>query len=119
MTNVIYNYVYLGLTMAASIFHRQNGGKLIGGRRSGRRSKKRKRLVKTNDKRPPRTRSAAAPANPDPEVAIKERLDNMFGSDDDSDATPENGNGENPNKGETSGDEVAQWAEDDGEETED
>ena len=76
-------------------------------------------MVKTNDKRPPRTRSAAAPANPDPEVAIKERLDNMFGSDDDSDATPENGNGEHPNKGETSGDEVAQWAEDEGEETED
>ena len=40
MTNVIYNYVYLRLTMAASIFHRQNGGKLIGGRRSNRRSKK-------------------------------------------------------------------------------
>jgi hypothetical protein len=45
MTNVIYNYVYLGLTMAASIFHRQNGGKLIGGRRrSNRRSKKKKAL---------------------------------------------------------------------------
>ena len=43
----------------------------------------------------------------------------MFGSDDDSDATPENGNGEHPNKGETSGDEVAQWAEDEGEEAED
>jgi hypothetical protein len=36
------------------------------------------------------------------------------------DATPEmNGNGEHPNKGETSGDEVAQWAEDEVEETED
>ena len=43
----------------------------------------------------------------------------MFGSDD-SDATPEiNGNGEHPNKGETSGDEAAKWAEDEGEETED
>ena len=77
-------------------------------------------MVKTNDKRPPRTRSAAAPANPDPEVAIKERLDNMFGSDDDSDATPEiNGNGDHPNKGDSSGDDVQKWAEVDGEETED
>ena len=77
-------------------------------------------MVKTNDKRPPRTRSAAAPANPDPEVAIKERLDNMFGSDDDSDATPEmNGNGDHPNKGDSSGDDVQKWAEVVGEETED
>ena len=44
----------------------------------------------------------------------------MFGKDDDSDATPEmNGNGEHPNKGETSGDGVTQWAEDEVEETED
>ena len=73
-------------------------------------------MVKTNAKRPPRTRSAAAPANPDPKVAIKGRLDNMFGSDDDSDATPEiNGNGDHPNKGDSSGDDVQKWAEIDGE----
>ena len=72
-------------------------------------------MVKTNDNRPPRTRSAAAPANPDPDVAIKERLDNMFGSDD-SDATPEiNGNTENTNLGESSEDDVQKWAEVDGE----
>ncbi len=77
-------------------------------------------MIKTNDKRPLCTRSVAAPANPDPKVAIKGKLDSMFGSDDDSDVTPEmKGNGEHPNKGETSGDEVAQWAEDEGEETED
>ena len=44
MTTVIYNYVYLGQTKAVSIIHRQNGGKLIGGRRSNRRSKKKKAL---------------------------------------------------------------------------
>ena len=44
----------------------------------------------------------------------------MFGSDDDSDVTPEmNGNGEHPNKGDSSGDDVQIWAEVDGEETED
>ena len=76
-------------------------------------------MVKTSEQKARNTRSTAAPAKTDPEVAIKERLDNMFGSDDDSDATPENGNGEHPNKGETSGDEVAQWAEDEGEDAED
>ena len=74
--------------------------------------KKRKRLVKMNDQKTPRTRSAAAPGNPDPKVAIKGRLDNMFGSDDQSDATPEiNGNGD------SSGDDVQKWAEVDEEET--
>ena len=45
----------------------------------------------------------------------------MFGSDDDSDATSEmNGNnGDHPNKGDSSGDDVQKWAEVDGEETED
>ena len=77
-------------------------------------------MVKTSEQKARNTRSAAAQANSVPNVDIAGRLETLFGKDDDSDATPEmNGNGEHPNKGETSGDEVAQWAEDEGEETED
>ena len=73
-------------------------------------------MVKTSEQKPRSTRSAAAQANSDPKVDIAGRLENLFGKDDDSDATPEiNGNAENTNLGESSEDDVQKWAEVDGE----
>ena len=77
-------------------------------------------MVKTSEQKARNTRSAAAQANSVPNVDIAGRLETLFGKDDDSDATPEiNGNGDHPNKGDSSGDDVQKWAEVVGEETED
>ena len=73
-------------------------------------------MVKTSEQKARSTRSAAAQANSVPNVDIAGRLETIFGKDDDSDATPEmNGNGEHPNKGDSSGDDIQKWAEVDGE----
>ena len=73
-------------------------------------------MVKTSEQKARSTRSAAAQANSVPNVDVAERLETLFGKDDDSDATPEiNGNTENTNLGESSKDDVQKWAEVDGE----
>ena len=77
-------------------------------------------MVKTSEQKARSTRSAAAQANSVPNVDVAGRLENLFGKDDDSDATPENNvNAANSNPGDSSGDDVQKWAEVDGEETED
>jgi hypothetical protein len=69
-------------------------------------------LVKTSEQKARSTRSAAAQANSVPNVDVAGRLENLFGKDDDSDATPDT---ENTNLGESSEDDVQKWAEVDGE----